>query len=95
MSELPPKQTEKRIRLKKWTAVAFWSYDVTNDACSICHSQIMLPCITCAAEPQRAEKCTASWGQCGHAFHFHCISRWLVKQSTCPLDESAWEFVRY
>lgn len=26
-----------------------------------------------------------AWGQCGHSYHFHCITRWLRTRSTCPL----------
>jgi RING-H2 zinc finger domain len=36
-----------------------------------------------------------SWGECQHAFHHHCISRWLEKGlQTCPLDQAPWRFAR-
>jgi len=85
----------KRVRVKKWNAVAFWSYDIENDTCAICHNQLMVPCITCEAEPAQAEECSVAWGTCSHSYHFHCITRWLRTRSTCPLDDDEWEFVQY
>lgn len=34
-------KTEKLFTLKKWNAVAMWSWDVECDTCAICRVQVM------------------------------------------------------
>jgi len=82
------------FELKKWNGVALWSWDTDYDNCAICRTHIMEKCIECApiANSEEAEKCVSAWGQCGHAFHYHCIQKWLKTRPVCPLDNKDWVF---
>ncbi|KAJ2754615.1 RING-box protein hrt1 [Coemansia aciculifera] len=86
-----------RIEIKKWNAVALWSWDMESDVCAICRNNNMELCIECQADQDAKvnNNCSIAWGICNHAFHFHCISRWLKNRNSCPLDNREWDYQKY
>ncbi|CCW71849.1 unnamed protein product [Phytomonas sp. Hart1] len=85
----------KRFELKRWDAVALWSWKIPVDTCAICRNHIMELCIECQSKQSPQDKCTVAWGACNHAFHTHCISRWLKTRNVCPLDNKEWVYQKY
>lgn len=89
------KPKKKRFEIKRWTAVAFWSWDQTNERCAICRNHLMEPCIECTNKidsNSMGEKvnCPRAVGRCNHSFHLHCISTWIKTRNSCPLDSTEW-----
>ncbi|ESW96127.1 hypothetical protein KL918_000076 [Ogataea parapolymorpha] len=94
----PQQAKKKRFEVKKWTAVAFWTWDQNNETCAICRNHLMEPCIDCGNNPNFGAnsrtathtKCPRAVGVCNHSFHLHCIDTWIQKRNSCPLDNSDW-----
>ncbi|RLV93843.1 RING-box protein HRT1 [Spathaspora sp. JA1] len=95
----PPSATKpkQKFEVKKWTAVAFWSWDMQIENCAICRNHLMEPCIECQPNTiaNGSEECIAAWGVCNHAFHLHCIKRWLKTRNACPLDNQEWTYQKF
>ena len=72
--------------------MAVWKWDTgEGDVCGICRSAFELCCPSCAMP---GDDCPPLWGACNHAFHLHCIVKWLEAQADkkeCPLCRRAWE----
>ncbi|CCW62566.1 unnamed protein product [Phytomonas sp. EM1] len=67
------------------------SWELETGICSICRNQVEGPCVNCQCDAETtAWECTMMWGKCGHAFHTHCIQRWLKTRQVCPLDNRPW-----
>jgi hypothetical protein len=56
---------ESRVTLKKWSAVALWTYDVGEcDNCAICLNSLVERCIDCVVDDCAEELCVQVWGVC-------------------------------
>ena len=52
----PKAAANPRVQVKKWNAVACWSWDVVSDTCAICRNQLYEPSI----EAQASELCASA-----------------------------------
>ncbi|KAJ7522078.1 hypothetical protein O6H91_19G082400 [Diphasiastrum complanatum] len=75
-----------------WHAVASWTWDAHDDACGICRMAFDGCCPDCKMP---GDDCPLIWGACNHAFHLHCILKWVNSQSPrpqCPMCRREWKF---
>ncbi|KAF7126642.1 hypothetical protein RHSIM_Rhsim11G0105600 [Rhododendron simsii] len=95
----------------KWHAVASWTWDAQDETCGICRMAFDGCCPDCKLPgddcPLTIVKlhymskmsnnmfCLAVWGACNHAFHLHCILKWVTSQTPqahCPMCRREWQF---
>eukprot|EP00235_Prasinoderma_singulare_P008983 CAMPEP_0119164500 /NCGR_PEP_ID=MMETSP1315-20130426/4358_1 /TAXON_ID=676789 /ORGANISM="Prasinoderma singularis, Strain RCC927" /LENGTH=253 /DNA_ID=CAMNT_0007157671 /DNA_START=168 /DNA_END=926 /DNA_ORIENTATION=- len=62
---------KKRFEIKKWTAIAMWSWAICTDTCAICRNNLYEPSIEYQANPTGDPDhpgLSIAWGTCGHVF---------------------------
>ncbi|KAM5560879.1 anaphase-promoting complex subunit 11 [Rosa sericea] len=85
---------EKRMKVKilQWHAVAAWTWDAQDETCGICRMAFDGCCPDCKLP---GDDCPLIWGACNHAFHLHCILKWVNSQTSqahCPMCRREWQF---
>lgn len=83
---------EGKVILESWKLPATYAPKAPNDKCSICHNLLTEKCATCLETSTNIldSECKVSMGQCCHAYHGHCIDKWIKDVKTCPIDQSPW-----
>ncbi len=80
------------VKIKRWHAVAAWTWNVGDEVCTICHNQYD-GCPEDSKYP--GDDSAVILGACDHAFHLQCINKWLAGSSSegvCPLCRRPWEY---
>ena len=88
----PPAAVALKVRLKRFHAVAAWSWNANDDVCGICQAAFEG---VCPGVKYPGEDCPVVWGKCGHPFHLQCVSKWLgtpASKNSCPICRQDWEF---
>lgn len=82
-----------KMTVQKVRVVAAWTWDAGDDACGICRNAFDGCCPDCNVP---GDMCPIAWGECSHAFHLHCISKWIAAQPAgqhkCPMCRRPWKF---
>ncbi|KAI8570689.1 hypothetical protein RHMOL_Rhmol01G0055300 [Rhododendron molle] len=76
----------------RWHAVASWTWDAQDETCGICRMAFDGCCPDCKLP---GDDCPLIWGACNHAFHLHCILKWVTSQTPqahCPMCRREWQF---
>ncbi|GME70851.1 unnamed protein product [Ambrosiozyma monospora] len=75
-----------KITLNRCYAVYSWHWDVEDDEmCGICRVSFDGTCPACKYP---GDQCPLVIGECQHAFHMHCIWKWLETETAkglCPM----------
>ena len=91
MSAATESKTGLVVNIRKWQAVGVWTWNAgdKDDVCGICRVAFDA-CPPDAKFP--GDDSPVVWGQCGHAFHLQCITKWLNSQAEqrCPICRGAW-----
>lgn len=79
-------QAGPKIEIINWNPVSMWRFKSAEEECPICKSKFEEPCLSCSNDHVKGDiECHVTRGRCNHAYHKHCISRWLEKNTLCPI----------
>uniref|UniRef100_J3LN01 Anaphase-promoting complex subunit 11 n=1 Tax=Oryza brachyantha TaxID=4533 RepID=J3LN01_ORYBR len=84
--------TKMKVKILQWHAVASWTWDAQDETCGICRMAFDGCCPDCKFP---GDDCPLIWGSCNHAFHLHCILKWVNSQTStplCPMCRREWQF---
>ncbi|KAI8022634.1 Anaphase-promoting complex subunit 11 [Camellia lanceoleosa] len=80
------------VLISWWHAVSSWTWDAQDETCGICRLAFDGCCPDCK---HPGDDCPLIWGECNHAFHLHCILKWVnsqTPQAHCPMCRREWQF---
>jgi len=84
------------IKILNWEPVAVWTFNASNNECTLCKNKITLKCVECLKIPNLTN-CMVTKGKCGHAYHYHCIDKYTNRndknnQQICPTCFTPWNY---
>ena len=90
------------VNIKRVDTVALWRFALDLDNCPICRKGITELCVDCQADVvvddggafggKEGNECRISFGVCNHAYHTHCIGRWMKNgNSKCCMCDRDFE----
>ncbi|OIR58084.1 MAG: anaphase-promoting complex subunit Apc11 [Amphiamblys sp. WSBS2006] len=84
-----PIQHTMEIKIKSWSGFGTWRWDIEEDICGICRTELHHPCPCCYGA---SGDWTVHLGVCSHVFHEHCMEKWMntQKDGKCPMCRQAW-----
>ena len=81
-----------KVKILQWHAIASWTWDAQDETCGICRMAFDGCCPDCKFP---GDDCPLIWGACNHAYHLHCILKWVNSQTStplCPMCRREWQF---
>lgn len=81
------------MEINKIVFTANSKLDIISDICAICQEKIIDKCNKCLVD-QSIINCYSIIGKCNHAYHYCCISNWLLRNplnQKCPMCNQKWE----
>lgn len=85
------------FQIESWSPAIIWKFDSVNDMCGICKNDMLEKCLECQTSLKKTY-CYNSKGECGHAFHFHCINNYNESNNKkgmsaiCPMCTTPWKY---